>query len=147
MRFSGMAERALDIAKAYASERQAFDGPLAEKQSLRFAVADLATRLHAARCTVRHAAAEVAAGEQARVPVAMAKVFTANVVQDVIDRAVQICGANGIGKDLPLADFYENVRAFRIIDGADEVHKRVIARDAFGDVDPDAIEGVTRYRG
>jgi acyl-CoA dehydrogenase len=147
MRFCGMAERALDVSKAYVSEREAFGGSLADKQGLRFEVAECETRLHAARTMVRHAAAEIAAGEEARVPVAMSKVFAANVVQDVIDTAVQHCGGNGIGKDLPLADFYENVRQFRIVDGADEVHKRTIARDAFADVDESAAEGVTRYRG
>ncbi|RBI62306.1 acyl-CoA dehydrogenase [halophilic archaeon] len=145
MRYSGMAERALDVAKAYASERTAFDGPLAEKQALRFEVADAEIRLHAARTTVRHAADRIAAGEEARVEVATSKVFTANVVQDVVDTAVQMCGGNGIGKDLPLADFYENVRQFRIVDGADEVHKRVVARDAFDDVDPGEVEHLTRY--
>jgi acyl-CoA dehydrogenase len=94
---------------------------------------------------VRDAAARVAAGEEARVPVSMSKVFAANVVQEVIDDCLQLCGGNGIGKDLPLADFYEDVRAFRLIDGADEVHKRVVARDSFRDVDPSAIEGITRY--
>ncbi|MFC5366020.1 acyl-CoA dehydrogenase family protein [Salinirubrum litoreum] len=147
MRFCGMAERALAVSKAYVSEREAFGGSLADKQGLRFEVAECETRLHAARTMVRHAASEIAAGEEARVPVAMSKVFSANVVQDVIDTAVQHCGGNGIGKDLPLADFYENVRQFRIVDGADEVHKRTIARDAFEDVDESAIEGVTRYRG
>ena len=145
MRFSGMAERALDIAKAYVSERHAFDGPLAEKQALRFEVAEAETELHAARTMVRHAARQIADGKEARIPVSMAKVFAANVTQDVIDSCVQMCGGNGIGKDLPLADFYENVRQFRIVDGADEVHKRVIARDAFSDVDPSEVEHLTRY--
>ena len=145
MRFSGMAERALDIAKAYLSEREAFDSELADKQAVRFEIADAETRLHAARCMVRHAARELSAGEQARIPVSMAKVFTAHATQDVVDLAVQCCGGNGIGKDLPLADFYENVRAFRIIDGADEVHKRVVARDAFADVDPGEVAHLTRF--
>jgi len=135
MRYTGMGQRSLDIAKAYASERQAFDGPLSEKQDLRYRVADAETRLHAVRTMVRHAAERIAEGEQARVPVSMCKVFAANTVQDAIDLSLQVCGGNGIGKDLPIADFYENVRQFRIIDGADEVHKRVIARDAFDDVD------------
>jgi len=147
MRFTGMAERALDIAKAYAEERRAFDGPLSEKQALRFEIAEAETRLHAVRAMVRHAADRIAAGEEARTEVAMSKTYAANVVQETVDAAVQICGANGIGKDLPLADFYENVRQFRIIDGADEVHKRVIAREAFSDVDPSEIEHLTRYRG
>jgi acyl-CoA dehydrogenase len=145
MRFSGMAERALDVATAYATERRAFDGTLADKQALRFEVAELETRLHAARTMVRHAARRIAAGEQARIEVAMSKTFTANVAQEAIDTAVQICGGNGIGKDLPLADFYENVRQFRIIDGADEVHKRVIARDAFADPDPSEVAHLRRF--
>ncbi|SFR67454.1 acyl-CoA dehydrogenase family protein [Halogeometricum limi] len=145
MRYTGMASRALEVAKAYTSEREAFGGALSEKQSVRFTVAEAETRLHAVRTMVRDAAGRIAAGEEARVPVSMAKTFTANVVQEVIDDCLQLCGGNGIGKDLPLADFYEDVRAFRLIDGADEVHKRVVARDAFRDVDPSAIEGVTRY--
>ena len=145
MRYSGMAERALDVTKAYISEREAFDGPLAEKQALRFTIAEAETELHAVRAMVRHAAHEIESGGEARIPVAMAKVFAANTVQEVIDDCVQLCGANGIGKDLPLADFYENVRQFRIVDGADEVHKRVIARDALSEVNPDEIEGITRY--
>ncbi|AEN07561.1 Isovaleryl-CoA dehydrogenase (plasmid) [halophilic archaeon DL31] len=145
MRYSGMAERALDVAKAYTSERKAFGDPLADKQSVRFEVAEAETELHAARTMVRHAARRIEQGEQARIPVSMAKVYTANTVQNVIDTAVQLCGGNGIGKDLPLADFYENVRQFRILDGADEVHKRVIARSAFEDVDPDEISELTRF--
>lgn len=147
MRYSGMAERALDIATAYADQRRAFDGTLSDKQAIRFEVAETEMRLHAARTMVRHAARQIADGEQARVEVATSKVFAANVVQNAIDTAVQICGANGIGKDLPLADFYEDVRAFRIIDGADEVHKRVIARWAFEDVDPSEVEHLARYEG
>jgi len=145
MRFSGMAERALDIATAYTSEREAFGESLDEKQALRFEVADAEIELHAARSMVRHAAEKLARGEQARTEVAMAKVYAANTAQDVIDFAVQACGANGIGKDLPLADFYQAVRAFRIVDGADEVHRRSVAREAFRDVDPSEVDHVTRF--
>lgn len=145
MRFSGMADRALEIAKAYLDEREGFGSTLSEKQSLRFEIADVETRLHAARLVVRDAAADIAAGSEARIKVAMAKVYTANVAQDAIDLAVQCCGGNGIGKDLPLADFYENVRAFRIIDGADEVHKRVIARDAFDEPAQHEVDHLSRF--
>ena len=145
MRYSGMAERALEVAKAYASEREAFGEPLAEKQGLRFDVAEAETQLHAARCMVRDAAHRVAEGDEARVQVSMTKTFAANVTQDVIDTALQYCGGNGIAKDLPIADFYEHVRQFRLVDGADEVHKRVIARDAFEDVDASELEGLTRF--
>jgi acyl-CoA dehydrogenase len=147
MRFAGMAERALDIAVAYASERRAFGERLADKQETRFKIAEAHTRLHAARTMVRHAAGEIEDDKRARAPVAMCKTFAANAVQDAVDTAVQVCGGNGIGKDLPLADFYENVRAFRIVDGADEVHKRSVAKRVFDDdaADESELENLTRY--
>jgi acyl-CoA dehydrogenase len=148
MRFIGMADRALDVAKAYMSERTAFGDPLTEKQALRFEISDAEMRLHAARTMVRHAARTLAEDGEARVEVAMSKVFTAEIAQDIIDTCVQTCGGNGIGKDLPLADFYENVRAFRIIDGADEVHLRSIAKRAFDEdeIRPEELAYLTRFR-
>ena len=140
MRFSGMARRALTVAKAYMSDREAFGSTLSEKQSLRYDIADAETRLHAARTMVRHAAEELDRGSQARVPVSMSKLFAADVAAEAIDLAVQCCGGAGISRDLPLADFYEAVRAFRIVDGADEVHQRVIAREAFDGADEHADE-------
>ncbi|PSP66271.1 acyl-CoA dehydrogenase, partial [Halobacteriales archaeon QS_1_69_70] len=124
MRFSGMASRALTVARSYLDEREAFGTPLSDKQHPRFELARRETELQAARALVRQAADAIAAGEKARLEVSMSKVFTANVTQEAVDTALQFCGANGIGKDLPLADFYESIRAFRIVDGADEVHLR-----------------------
>ena len=145
MRFSGMADRALDVAKAYMEEREAFGSNLSEKQAQRFAIAEAETRLHAARTMVRDAAAKLDAGGEARIEVSMSKVFAANVAQETIDLAIQCCGGAGISRDLPLADFYDAVRAFRIVDGADEVHKRTIAREAFEDTNPAEIESVPRF--
>jgi len=147
MRFAGMADRALDIATAYANERRSFGERLADKQSVRFNIVEERMRLHAVRTMVRHAAREVGDDKRARVEVAMSKTYAANVTQEAIDTAVQVCGGNGIGKDLPLADFYENVRAFRIIDGADEVHKRSVAKRIFDekDIDESELENVTQY--
>jgi len=147
MRFSGMAKRSLDIAKAYMSEREGFGTQMADKQDPRHRIAEHETRLAAARSLVRTAADRIAAGHEARIEVSMAKVFTANVTQNAIDDALQFCGANGMTKDLPIADFYESVRQFRIVDGADEVHKRTIARAAFDDVDERELEPVVRYDG
>jgi acyl-CoA dehydrogenase len=148
MRFIGMADRALDVAKAYMSERTAFGDPLVEKQALRFDISDAEMRLHAARTMVRHAARTLAADGEARVEVAMSKLFAAETTQEIIDTCVQVCGGNGIGKDLPLADFYENVRAFRIVDGADEVHLRSIAKRALDEdeIHPEELEYLTRFR-
>ena len=145
MRYSGMASRALDVAKAYTTEREAFGSPVADKQGIRFQVAEAETELHAARCMVRNAANRIASGREARIEVSMSKLYTSNVVQDAIDTAMQLCGASGFGKDIPIADFYENVRQFRFVDGADEVHKRVIARDSFSEIDETELKNITRY--
>ena len=145
MRFSGMAERSLEVAKAYTSEREAFGTRLADKQVPRHEIADQHIRLAAARSLIRQAADAVDAGGDARVEVSMAKVFTANVTQEAIDTALQFCGGNGIGKDLPIGDFYESVRQFRIVDGADEVHRRTVAREAFADVDESELDPVVRF--
>lgn len=76
----------------------------------------------------------------------MAKVYAANTAQEAIDLAVQCTGGAGISRKLPLADFYEAVRAFRIVDGADEVHRRVIAREAFdGEFDADELERLPTF--
>ncbi|MBW7877842.1 MAG: acyl-CoA dehydrogenase, partial [Anaerolineae bacterium] len=58
----------------------------------------------------------------------MCKVHVAETVNRVLDRAIQICGGLGISRDLPLARWYESARAFRIYDGASEVHRMVVAR-------------------
>jgi acyl-CoA dehydrogenase len=146
MRFAGMADRALDVATAYASERSAFGDALSEKQSVRFRVARHRVQLHAARTMVRHAARELTSGGEARIEVAACKYFAANAAQEAIDAAIQVCGGAGISKDLPLADFYEGVRQFRIFDGPDEVHLRSIAREAFEDPPTGELANLPRYR-
>jgi acyl-CoA dehydrogenase len=145
MRYSGMARRAIEVAKAYMSERETFGDTLTNRQSLRFDLAEAETNLHAAQSMIRHAADLITSDEEARIPVSMCKIFTANVTQDVIDTSLQMCGANGIGKDLPIADFYEYVRQFRIVDGPDEVHKRTVARELFDEIHEEEMESLTRY--
>ncbi|MFB6170524.1 MAG: acyl-CoA dehydrogenase family protein [Haloarculaceae archaeon] len=145
MRYAGQAKRSLEVAKAYISEREAFGEIISRKQAVRHDIAEAEMQLHAQRTMIRDAADKIASGEEARIEVAMAKVFCANVCNDVIDTALQALGGNGIAKDLPVSDFYENVRAFRIFDGADEVHLRTIARNAFEDVAEEELENVTRY--
>lgn len=145
MRYSGMAARALEVAKAYTSDREGFGEPIADKQGVRFEIAEAETNLHAVRTMVRHAANEISRGNEARVEVSMCKFYTANVTEDAINTALQLCGASGIGKDLPIADFYENVRQFRIVDGPDEVHKRVIARDAYEDINLDELDPLPTF--
>jgi acyl-CoA dehydrogenase len=144
MRFSGMADRALEVSKAYLQERQAFGEELSDKQSLRHRIAEAETELHAVRTMVRHASRELDRSE-ARVETAMAKMYAARVTNDILDLAVQCCGANGIGRDLPIAYFYEEVRPFRLGDGGDEVHLRTIAQHAFEDIDSTDLQTMRRF--
>jgi len=71
MRYSGMVSRALEVAKAYTSDREGFGGPIADKQGVRFEIAEAETELHAARTMVRHAANEISRGNEARAEVSM----------------------------------------------------------------------------
>ena len=128
MRWTGIAQRALEIATQYASEREAFGGPLTTHQSIQWMLADSATELHAGRLMIHHTAWMLAQGDDARQESSMCKVFVAESVNRILDRAIQICGAKGISRDLPLSTWFEAARAFRIYDGASEVHRMVIAR-------------------
>ena len=129
MRWTGIAQRALEIATAYASSREAFGGALTTHQSLQWMLADSAMELRMGRLLTREAAWLLAQGEQARVETSIAKLQVSEIVCRVLDRCVQICGGRGISRDLPLSTWYEKARAFRIYDGASEVHRMVVARD------------------
>lgn len=129
MRWTGIAQRALEIATQYASQREAFGKKLIEHQSVAFALADSEMELYYGRLMMQHAASLLVNGEQARSETSMAKVVISETVNRVIDRAIQICGASGISRDMPLSAWYESARAFRIYDGASEVHRMVTARE------------------
>jgi len=130
MRAVGGAERALELMCRRANSREAFGGPLAEKQFVQDFVARSRIELEAARLMVRHAAHKMdAEGKRAaRNEISMAKVMAANVHQDVLDRAIQVHGALGVSDDSPLALMWREGRWLRLVDGADEVHKMAIAR-------------------
>lgn len=128
MRWTGIAQRALEIATQYAAEREAFGSKLTGHQAVQWMLADSATELHAGRLMMNHTSWLLMQGSEARQESSMCKVFVAETVNRVLDRAIQICGAKGISRDLPLSTWFEAARAFRIYDGASEVHRMVIAR-------------------
>ena len=129
MRWLGAAQRSLDIAVARAKERDAFGKKLADHQSIQWMIADSEIDLHASRLMVMEAAWKHEQGSEIRLESSICKVFVAEAVNRVIDRAIQICGALGYSGDLPLELFYREARAFRIYDGPSEVHRMVIARN------------------
>lgn len=128
MRWLGVAQRSLEIAIARAKERDAFGRKLAEHQSIQWMIADSEIDLHASRLMVLEAAWKHENGSEIRHESSICKVFVAEAVNRVIDRAVQICGALGYSGDTPLEMFFREARAFRIYDGPSEVHRMVIAR-------------------
>lgn len=128
MRWLGAAQRALEIAVEYAKQREAFGSAVADHQSVQWMLADSEIELHAGRLMVYQAAWLLENGRRARRETSICKVYVAEAVNRVFDRALQICGGKGISDDLPLADFYAEARAFRIYDGPSEVHRMVIAR-------------------
>jgi acyl-CoA dehydrogenase len=129
MRWMGIAQRSLEIAIAYAKEREAFGKKLTEHQAIQWMIADSEIELHASRLMVMEAAWKHERGADIRHESSICKVFVSEAVNRIIDRAIQICGARGVSTDTPLELFYREARAFRIYDGPSEVHRMVIARN------------------
>lgn len=129
MRWIGIAQRSLEIAVARAKEREAFGKKLSDHEAIQWMIADSEIELHASRMMVMQAAWKHERGDDIRHESSICKVFVAEAVNRIIDRAIQICGALGISTDTPLEHFYREARAFRIYDGPSEVHRMVIARN------------------
>jgi acyl-CoA dehydrogenase len=131
MRWLGVAVRSMEIATRYASRRTSFGHLLAEHQMVQSFVADAEIEIDASRLMIWRTAWKLDRGEQPRHESSMAKVFVAEAVNRIVDRAMQICGALGISEDTPLPHFYREARPFRIYDGPSEVHRASIARRVF----------------
>jgi acyl-CoA dehydrogenase len=137
----GMAQAALDAAIAHAARRRAFGRTLAELQAVAHQLADVATRVQAARLLVHRAAADYDAGVR---PVArasaMAKLFATEAAQEAVDVAVQVHGARALERGHLLEHLYREVRAPRIYEGASEVQREIIARQLFAEAEAVAAE-------
>ena len=128
----GMARAALDAAIAHASNRRAFGRPIKEFQAVSHQLAEMATKLEAARALVYAAAEAYDRGDQdiARRS-AMAKLFATETAQQVIDVAIQVHGAVALERGHLLEHLYREVRAPRIYEGTSEIQREIIARDLF----------------
>jgi alkylation response protein AidB-like acyl-CoA dehydrogenase len=127
-RWLGAAERSFEMMCRYALKRESFGEPLANKQTVQNWIADSAAEINAARLMTLHAAWKLDRGADARIEISLIKFYSARVLHDVIDRAIQVYGALGFSKDTPLEMFYRDARAARIYDGPDEVHRMVVAQ-------------------
>jgi acyl-CoA dehydrogenase len=147
MRMVGRAQRVTELAQQYLRRRQSFGSPLAELQNVQTLVADSHIDLYAARLMTWHVAAKMDAGESVKQDSAIAKVFVSEAVCRIADRAVQLAGASGTLVDEPIGQFFQEVRPFRIYDGASEVHRAAIGRRVLrsshelADLDPLLMQG------
>jgi alkylation response protein AidB-like acyl-CoA dehydrogenase len=128
MRWLGQMQRAFDLMCSYALTRETSTGPLADKQTVQNWIADSYAEIQACRLMTLDAAHKIDGGDEARVEVSAIKFFAAKVLQDVIDRAVQVHGARGLTDETPLAGMLMQARGGRIYDGPDEVHRQVVAK-------------------
>ncbi|MEO5700837.1 MAG: acyl-CoA dehydrogenase family protein [Casimicrobiaceae bacterium] len=124
----GMARAAFDAARAYARERTTFGKPIIEHQAVNFRLADMATRIEAARQLVWHAASL----RDARLPclkeASMAKLFASEMAERVCSDAIQVHGGYGYVTDFPVERIYRDVRVCQIYEGTSDIQRLVIGR-------------------
>jgi acyl-CoA dehydrogenase len=130
----GMAQAALDAAVEHTQAREAFGKPLRDFQAVSHSLAEMATRLEAARALVSLAATAYDAGAP-QVPKlsAMAKLFATETAQRVVDAAVQVHGAAALESGHLLERLYRDVRALRIYEGTSEIQREIVARELYRD--------------
>ncbi|MBX7165438.1 MAG: acyl-CoA dehydrogenase family protein [Pirellulales bacterium] len=131
MRWIGICERSFDLMCRRAAQRELSPGkPLGTKQTIQNWIAESRAEINAARLMVLQAAWKIdhSGVYEAREEISCIKFYVAGVLMNVVDRAIQVHGALGITDDTPLASFLRNERGARIYDGADEVHKSVVAK-------------------
>jgi acyl-CoA dehydrogenase len=128
MRWLGAAQRAHDIAVAYASERKSFGHALGDHQGIGYQLADNHLDLHIARLVTRDTAATLDSGKRGSLESSRAKVIVSEALFRVGDRCVQVLGGRGLSTDTAVAAIFAELRAFRIYDGPSEVHRMSIAK-------------------
>ncbi len=128
MRWLGLSKRCLEIACEYVREREAFGSTLAARESVQLMLGSVAMAIQSGKLLTMQAAWKLERGDFARREVSMAKIAVADVLQQAVDTAIQLCGAKGYSEDLVLEWIYRYARQARLVDGASEVHKMVLAR-------------------
>jgi acyl-CoA dehydrogenase len=128
MRWLGFAKRCMEIAQEYVGKRSAFGIKLADRENIQVKLGEVAHQIQIGRLLTMHAAWKLDQGDRARKEVSMAKVQVADALHQAADVAIQLNGARGYSKDTILEWVYRYARAARLVDGASEVHKMVLAR-------------------
>ena len=129
---TGLAQGALDQAIAYSKQRQQFNQPIANFQSVQFTLAEMATDVEAARLLVYNAARLREAGHPFVTEAAMAKLFASQIAETVASRAVEVFGGVGFTKDFPVEKLYRDAKIGRIYEGTSNMQKLAIAKGLLG---------------
>ena len=124
----GMARAAFEAAVRYAQERRTFGVPIIEHQAVSFRLADMATRLEAARQMAWHAASLKDAGRPCLKEASMAKMFASEMAETICSDAIQVHGGYGYVSDFPVERIYRDVRVTQIYEGANDIQRLVIGR-------------------
>jgi alkylation response protein AidB-like acyl-CoA dehydrogenase len=124
----GLARAAFDASLQYARERVTMGKPIAEHQAIQIKLADMATKLEAARLLTRHAAERRQAGERTDVEAGMAKLFASETAFEISIEAMRIHGAVGYTTELPIERYYRDAPLMLIGEGTNEIQRLVIAR-------------------
>ena len=127
-----IARRALEHAIAYSGERRQFDKPIRDFQAVQFKLADMATRVAAARALTHVAAAARDRGEDIRQLASMAKLFASEMAMWVTTQAVQVFGGYGYMRDFPVEKLFRDAKVTEIYEGTSEIQRLVIARGLAG---------------
>jgi len=127
----GGAQRMLDLAVEWAVTREAFGGPIAHKQSIQWMVADMAAEIEALRSLVYRTAWMIDTGQPYTREAAICKLYGSEVCSRVTDKALQIYGALGYSRHMPLERAFRDARISEIFEGTNEIQRIVIASDIF----------------
>jgi alkylation response protein AidB-like acyl-CoA dehydrogenase len=126
---TGVAQGALDVAVAYAKEREAFGKPVIEHQGLAFLLADMEAAVTSARATYLHAARLRDAGRRFSREASVAKLCATDNAMKVTTDAVQVLGGAGYTKDFPVERYMRETKVMQIFEGTNQIQRMVIARD------------------
>jgi acyl-CoA dehydrogenase len=128
----GIADEAVRLAVEWMGTRSTFGAPLATRQGLQWSIADAAVEINAGRWLTWQAAWKADTGQDARLEAAMAKLYCTEVGFRVVDSVMQIMGAMGMAREMPLESWFRDLRVARVVEGTSEMLRSQIARQVIG---------------
>ena len=124
----GVAQRAFELAIRYAQEREAFGKPIAKHQGIQFKLAEMATKIEAARLLMLSAARKKDAGERSDVEAGMAKLYASEICHEVVEDSFRIHGGYGYSKEYEIERLYRDAPLLLVGEGTSEIQKLIVAR-------------------